>query len=89
MEREQRIKVISEAAEIIVPVYKEGERMIPVSSEAIPVVPRYSGATTVTPSSESQVLETNGLLLNENITIEPIPNNYGLITWNGSILTVS
>jgi len=52
------------------------------------VIP-YQGATEVTPSSEAQILETEGFTMLENITINPIPNNYGLITWNGSTLTVS
>ena len=51
--------------------------------------PVYSGAQTVTPSAETQVLETDAFYMNGNITINPIPNNYGLITWNGSTLTVS
>lgn len=25
----------------------------------------------------------------QNIVINPIPSNYGLITWNGSVITVS
>ena len=49
----------------------------------------YTGAYEVTPSSETQVLETNNLRMTDNVTINPIPNNYGLITWNGSIITVS
>ena len=49
----------------------------------------YSGATTITPTREEQVLLTNGLLVRDNITINPIPSNYGLITWNGHTLTVS
>lgn len=49
----------------------------------------YQGQTEVTPSSETQVLQTEGFTMLENITINPIPNNYGLITWNGSTLTVS
>ena len=49
----------------------------------------YEGAYEVTPSSETQVLETNNLRMTGNVTINPIPNNYGLITWNGSIITVS
>ena len=51
--------------------------------------PMYSGATTVTPTRQTQVLSTGGFALAENITINPIPSNYGLITWNGSVLTVS
>lgn len=49
----------------------------------------YSGDYTVTPSAQAQTLETGGHVLLSNITIEPIPSNYGLITWNGSVITVS
>lgn len=49
----------------------------------------YTGDYTVTPSKEEQVLETKSKLMRENVIIEPIPSNYGLITWNGSVLTVS
>ena len=45
---------------------------------------------TATPSDETQVvtfdLEYQGL---SKVTINPIPSNYGLITWNGSVLTVT
>lgn len=49
----------------------------------------YTGEYEVTPSDEAQVLETSGLMMTDNVTINPIPSNYGLITWNGSTLTVS
>ena len=49
----------------------------------------YSGVYEVTPSLETQVLNTAGSLLDQNITVNPIPSNYGLITWDGSVLTVS
>ena len=49
----------------------------------------YTGDYTITPSAEEQVLETRNLRMTDNITINPIPNNYGLITWNGSTITVS
>ena len=49
----------------------------------------YEGEYTVTPSSELQTLATNGMRMTDNITINPIPTNYGLITWNGSTITVS
>jgi len=51
--------------------------------------PDYDGPTTVTPSAEQQVLSTNEHLMRDDIIIGPIPENYGLITWNGSVLTVS
>lgn len=49
----------------------------------------YTGATEVTPTAEAQILETQGFFTDDNIRINPIPNNYGLITWDGSVLTVS
>lgn len=49
----------------------------------------YTGATEFTPSALQQTIEISGKTATENITINPIPSNYGLITWNGSTLTVS
>ena len=49
----------------------------------------YGGPYTVTPGRNAQVLETRGKIMTENVTVEPIPQNYGLVTWNGSILTIS
>lgn len=49
----------------------------------------YTGAYEVTPSAEVQTLSTQNLMMSQNVTINPIPSNYGLITWNGSALTVS
>lgn len=51
--------------------------------------PAYSGEYEVTPSAETQVLETEYLYMMGDIIINPIPDCYGLITWNGSTLTVS
>lgn len=49
----------------------------------------YTGPYVVTPSTTEQVLSTNGLRMTDNVTINAIPNNYGLITWDGNTLTVS
>ena len=51
--------------------------------------PEYEGGYEVTPSSEPQELPTAGHLMLDNVTVGAIPSNYGLITWNGSALTVS
>lgn len=48
----------------------------------------YHGTTTVTPSSERQVLATAGTALIEDIVVNPIPSNYGLVTWDGSTLSI-
>lgn len=49
----------------------------------------YTGETTVTPSTETQRLTTTGLLIPSDVTINPIPPNYGLISWDGRVITVS
>lgn len=51
--------------------------------------PAYEGVVSVTPSADLQVLQTKDLRMTENITVNPIPQNYGLITYNGSTITVS
>lgn len=50
---------------------------------------QYTGAQTVTPSSAEQVLATDRKVVLGDIIINPIPQNYGLITWDGSTITVS
>lgn len=51
--------------------------------------PTYHGEYNFTPSAEVQTVPTAGMNLEEDIVIGAIPNNYGLITWNGSTITVS
>lgn len=51
--------------------------------------PTYAGPTEITPTEETQVLETHDKSVMSNITVNPIPSNYGLITWDGHKLTVS
>lgn len=60
----------------------------PIAREIVERDP-YTGSYTITPSSETQILETNNLRMTDNITVNPVPSNYGLITWNGAFLTVS
>lgn len=49
----------------------------------------YDGPYEVTPTNQAQTLLTAAKALTGNVIINPIPSNYGLITWNGSTLTVS
>ena len=49
----------------------------------------YLGPYEVTPTQGTQILPITGLKGAQDITVNPIPHNYGLITWNGAILTVS
>ena len=52
-------------------------------------VPKYEGSYEVTPSQSTQTLSTNGKRMTADVVVNPIPNNYGLITWDGSVITVS
>lgn len=49
----------------------------------------YTGEYEFTPTEDTQTVRINGLRATRNITINPIPSNYGKISWNGSVLTVS
>ena len=62
-----------------------GELTIPEVGGGIP----YSGDYEVTPTAERQTLHTAGFFLAQDIVIDQIPSNYGLITWDGATLTVS
>lgn len=52
-------------------------------------VPDYVGPYEVTPSGVAQTLATAGRRMASDVTVQPIPSNYGLVTWDGSTLTVS
>lgn len=48
----------------------------------------YAGPYEVTPSDETQVLNTRNKLLDGDVIINPIPSNYGRLEWNGQRLLV-
>lgn len=50
---------------------------------------RFEGSYDYTPTEEAQTISIEGMLATEDIVIQPIPTNYGLLTWNGNTLTVS
>lgn len=52
-------------------------------------LPPYSGSYEVTPGDGEQRLPTSSRILLQDVVIHPIPSNYGRITWDGSVLTVS
>ena len=49
----------------------------------------YNGTYEVTPSSEQQTLATAGRTLQFDVVVRPVPSNYGLVTYNGSTITIS
>ena len=57
--------------------------------EMIGKIPIFDGPYEYTPADSSQTIAIGGKRAVGDITINPIPSNYGKITWNGSILTVS
>lgn len=60
------------------------------ASAGIPIYPNdYTGSYTITPGAEAQTIPTDGLMMTSDLVVEAIPSNYGLITWDGSTLTVS
>ena len=80
----------SEAVEVYqVTVSEDTAMAFTVDTEIRGSYPDYAGAYEVTPSAETQILPTSGTGLLQDIRINPIPSNYGLITWNGATLLVS
>lgn len=59
------------------------------STVYVPVVDVYEGPYEATPTQFTQTLSTEGFTMAQDVIIHPIPSNYGLITYNGSIITVS
>lgn len=49
----------------------------------------YAGPYEATPSSAAQTFAMGGKLATQDFTVNPIPSNYGLVTWDGAVLTVS
>ncbi len=69
----------------------ESAEMVMLEAETVIAIPgeTYTGSYEFTPSDTAQIISIMGMTATQDITIDPIPSNYGLITWNGSTLTVS
>ena len=68
-------RIINVAPDIGSVIYREHEAFV--------------GPYEYTPSNEEQTVPIAYLMASQDIKINPIPNNYGLITWDGSTITVS
>ena len=53
------------------------------------LIPVYAGAYEIAPTAEQQTIPVHGFRFEQDLIIDPIPSNYGLITWDGVTLTVS
>ena len=69
-----------------IPLDGSPDKVLKVAEYDLPV---YDGITEITPSQDTQILQTSNKTLTRNIVVNPIPSNYGLVAWNGSVLTVS
>lgn len=77
---------------VLVPMSVEAQPVLDMTigaTYAMSVVDDYTGAYTVTPKTTTQVLATKDLKMTDNVVVNPIPNNYGLISYNGTSITVS
>lgn len=62
---------------------KVGAAVVNIGSE------EYTGPYEFTPGPQAQTVPIEGQKATADITINPIPSNYGLVTWDGAVLTVS
>ena len=54
-----------------------------------PIGEFFEGAYEYTPSAEEQRIPIDGMVATADIVVHAIPNNYGLVTWDGRTITVS
>lgn len=64
------------------------ETVIDVAINAVTANP-YTGSYTWTPTQSRQTIQIRNKMATQDIIINPIPEYYGLITWDGATLTVS
>ena len=87
----QTIEIIGGGGGGAIEISGGGERHATISvtgSGAVPV-PHYTGPYEFTPTAEEQRVKIARKHAEEHIIIHPIPRNYGLVTYNGSIITIS
>lgn len=49
----------------------------------------YRGVYEVTPTEETQTLQTSGCRMSGNVVVNPIPSNYGRIAYDGTTLLIT
>ena len=50
----------------------------------------YTGAYEITPTEEDQTLDTTGKLMNRNVLVKAIPQEYGRVTYdNRKVITIT
>jgi hypothetical protein len=87
----QTIEIIGGGGGGAIEIGGAGERHATISVQGtgmIPV-PKYEGPYEFTPTAEEQTVPIAQLQARQDITINPIPSNYGLVTYNGHVITIS
>lgn len=83
---------LSESRTIVPVQLGSNDELIPMSYTApiqiIEGVDWYDGAYDFIPTEQAQTIQISDKTARANIIIEPIPSNYGRITYNGAYLTV-
>lgn len=50
--------------------------------------PSYTGGYEFTPNDDTQIVATAGQVLEQDIVINPVPNTYGHVAWDGRFISV-
>ena len=68
-----------------------GERHAAITVQGTGMIPapKYDGPYEFTPTAEEQTVPIAQLQAKQDITINPIPSNWGLVTYNGNVITIS
>jgi hypothetical protein len=87
-----KARVLDTESRVVASVLSPGPSTVRAAVSTAPgsvVIEPYDGPYEVTPSRETQTLGTNGKQATADIVVNPIPSNYGLVTWNGAYLMIS
>lgn len=79
----------NESVDIEIAEEADSEIELSMEDEGVGEYPVYAGEYEITPSLETQTLETAYRVLTSNVVIAPIPSNYGKISYDGSTLTIT
>lgn len=69
-------------------VLEESGASLNVQGELIGNMPMYTDSYEFTPSSEEQTISIAGKRAFDDIIIHSVPQNYGRLEWNGSVLRI-
>lgn len=50
---------------------------------------KYNGEYIIIPSEYEQTVDTEDRYFTANIIVKPIPSNWGKISWDGSVMTIT